>query len=57
MAGGKWRIAAFAAALILVASGAAWYFGSPAWTLKGMKDAARSHDADALKSVRRQLHR
>jgi len=48
MAGGKWRIAAFAAVLIVVASGAAWYFGSPAWTLKGMKEAAQAHDAEAL---------
>jgi hypothetical protein len=48
MAGGKWRIAAVAAALIVIASSALWYFESPAWTLKGMKDAAQSHDADAL---------
>ena len=48
MAGGKWKIAAVAAALIVVASSTLWYFESPAWTLKGMKDAAQSHDADAL---------
>ena len=48
MAGGKWKIAAVAAALIVVASGTLWYFESPAWTLKGIKDAAQSHDADAL---------
>jgi hypothetical protein len=48
MARGKWKIAAAAAALIVIASGALWYFESPAWTLKGMKDAAQSHDADAL---------
>lgn len=48
MASGKWKIAAVAAALIIVASSALWYFESPAWTLKGMKDAAQSHDADAL---------
>lgn len=48
MAGRKWKIAAVAAALIVVASGALWYFESPLWTLKGMKDAAQSHDADAL---------
>lgn len=48
MASGKWKIAAVAAALIVIASGALWYFESPAWTLKGMNDAARSHDADAL---------
>jgi Protein of unknown function (DUF2939) len=48
MARGKWKIAAVAAALIVIASSALWYFESPAWTLKGMKDAAQSHDADAL---------
>ena len=45
---GKWKVAALAAALIVIASSALWYFESPLWTLKGMKDAARSHDADAL---------
>lgn len=48
VASGKWKIAAVAAALIVVASTTLWYFESPAWTLKGMKDAAQSHDADAL---------
>jgi hypothetical protein len=48
MAVGKWKIAAVAVALIAIASSALWYFESPAWTLKGMKDAAQSHDADAL---------
>jgi hypothetical protein len=48
MAGGKWKIAAVAAAAIVIAASALWYFESPAWTLKGMKDAAQSHDADAL---------
>ena len=48
MASGKWRIAAVAAAVIVIASSTLWYFESPAWTLKGMKDAAQSHDADAL---------
>ena len=48
MAEGKWKIAAVAAALIVIASSTLWYFESPAWTLKGMRDAARSHDADAL---------
>jgi hypothetical protein len=48
VARGKWKIATVAAVLIIVASGALWYFESPAWTLKGMRDAARSHDADAL---------
>jgi hypothetical protein len=48
MARGKWKVAAVAAALIIIASSALWYFESPAWTLKGMNDAAQSHDADAL---------
>ena len=48
MAGGKWKIAAVAAALIVIASIALWYFESPTWTLKGMKDAAQSHDSNAL---------
>ena len=48
MASAKWKIAAVAAALIVIASSTLWYFESPAWTLKGMKDAAQSHDADAL---------
>ena len=45
---GKWKIAAVAAALIVIASSALWYFESPAWTLKGMKDAAQSNDPDSL---------
>jgi hypothetical protein len=48
MAGGKWKIAAVVAALIVIAASGLWYFESPAWTLKGMKDAAQSNDADAL---------
>jgi len=48
VAGKKRKIAAVAAALIVIASSMLWYFESPAWTLKGMKDAAQSNDADAL---------
>lgn len=48
VASGKWKIAAVVAALIVIASSTLWYFESPGWTLKGMKDAAQSHDADAL---------
>jgi|SRR4051794_5009425 hypothetical protein len=48
MAGRKWKIAAVAAALVVLASATLWYFESPAWTLKRMNDAAQSHDADAL---------
>lgn len=46
--GGRSKIAAVAAALIVIGSSTLWYFESPVWTLKGMKDAAQSHDADAL---------
>ena len=45
---GKWKVVALVAAVIVFASGALWYFESPAWTLKGIKDAAQSRDADAL---------
>jgi hypothetical protein len=48
VARGRWKIAAIAAILIVITSSALWYFESPAWTLKGMKDAAQSNDADAL---------
>ena len=48
MARGKWKIAAAAAALIVIVAGTLWYFESPFWTLKGMRDAAQSRDADAL---------
>ena len=33
---------------MVIASSTLWYFESPAWTLKRMKDAAQSRDADAL---------
>lgn len=48
MVSGKRMIAAVAAAVIVIASSTLWYFESPVWTLKGMKDAAQSRDADAL---------
>jgi len=48
VARGKWKIAAAAAILIVIACGTLWYFESPVWTLKGMRDAAQSRDADAL---------
>ena len=44
----KWKLAAIAAVLLVIAFSALWYFESPAWTLKGMKDAAQAKDADAL---------
>ena len=42
------KVAAAAAVGLFVLLSAGWYFESPAWTLKRMKDAAQSHDADAL---------
>lgn len=48
MASKKWKFAAVLATLIVIASSMLWYLESPAWTLKGMKDAAQSHDADAM---------
>lgn len=48
MASKKWKVAAVVATLIVIASSMLWYFESPAWTLKGMKDAAQSHDPDAM---------
>jgi hypothetical protein len=47
MARELWKIPAVAAASMAIASGPLWYFESPAWTLKGMKEAAQSHDAEA----------
>lgn len=41
----KWLIAV---ALLLVAGGAGWWFGSPWWTLRQMKAAAQAQDYDAL---------
>ena len=48
MASAKLKIAAVAAALVVFAFSTVWCFESPVWTLKGMKGAAQSHDADAL---------
>jgi len=48
VARGTWKIAAAAAILIVIACGTLWYFESPVWTLKSMRDAAQSRDADAL---------
>jgi hypothetical protein len=42
-----WTIAAVA---LLVAAGTAWYFGSPAWTLKRMASAAQARDTEELSS-------
>ena len=48
MARRKWTIGLVAAAMMALVAGALWYFESPVWTLKGMKDAAEARDADAL---------
>lgn len=37
-----------ALALIAAIGGAGWYWGSPVWTLRSMKDAAERRDVDAL---------
>ena len=50
MAGLRTRVAALAAAGLILAAGAAWYLGSPAWTLHQMKAAAEADDPDALNS-------
>lgn len=42
------KIVAVVALLIVIACCAIWYVESPAWTLKGIKDAAQSNDAEAL---------
>ncbi|HEX9963781.1 MAG TPA: DUF2939 domain-containing protein [Allosphingosinicella sp.] len=42
------RLLAGIAAALLIAAPAAWYFGSPWWTLWRMREAARSGDMTAL---------
>ena len=41
----RWALAAI---LMVLATAIAWYFASPWYTLKQMRDAAESNDADAL---------
>lgn len=48
MASSKSKVAALAAATLIIAAGAAWYFVSRAWTLRQMKAAADANDANAL---------
>jgi hypothetical protein len=50
LANSKTRFAALAAAALIIAAGALWYFESPAWTLHQMKAAADTNDPDALNS-------
>lgn len=44
----KAKFAALALAALIIVVSAGWYFGSPAWTLRGMKAAAEANDPDAL---------
>src|SRR3954462_5855753 len=46
----KTRVAALAAAALIIAAGVSWYLASPGWTLHQMKAAADANDPDALNS-------
>jgi Protein of unknown function (DUF2939) len=48
VASSRTRIAALAAAALIIAAGATWYLASPGWTLHQMKAAADANDPDAL---------
>lgn len=48
MATRKTKIAALAAAALILGAGAAWYIASPGWTLHQMKAAADGNDPAAL---------
>jgi hypothetical protein len=50
LANSKTRVAALAAAALIVAAGVTWYLASPGWTLHQMKAAADANDPDALNS-------
>ena len=50
MANSKTRVAALAAAALIIAAGVTWYLASPGWTLHQMKAAADANDPDALNS-------
>ena len=50
MASLKTRVAALAAAALIIAAGVTWYLASPGWTLHQMKAAADANDPDALNS-------
>lgn len=50
MGNSKTRVVALAAAALIIAAGATWYFASPGWTLHQMKAAADANDPDALNS-------
>ncbi|HZU50853.1 MAG TPA: DUF2939 domain-containing protein, partial [Sphingomicrobium sp.] len=46
----KGKLAGLAAAALMIFAAIAWYFESPAWTLRNMKAAVDAQDADALSS-------
>jgi Protein of unknown function (DUF2939) len=46
----KTRVAAIAAAALIIGAGVTWYLASPGWTLHQMKAAADANDPDALSS-------
>ena len=48
MANARTRVAALAAAALIIAAGVAWYWASPGWTLHQMKAAADANDPGAL---------
>jgi hypothetical protein len=50
LANSKTRIAALAAAVLIIAIGITWYLASPDWTLHQIKAAAEANDPDALNS-------
>jgi hypothetical protein len=50
LANSKTRLAALAAAALIIAAGVTWYLASPAWTLHKMKAAADANDPEALNS-------
>jgi hypothetical protein len=50
LANSKTRVAALAAAALIIAAGVTWYLASPGWTLHQMKAAADANDPDALNS-------
>jgi hypothetical protein len=46
-ASSRTRIAALAAAVLIIAAVVTWYLASPGWTLHQMKAAADANDPDA----------
>lgn len=50
MANLRTRVAAAAAAVLIIAAGVTWYLASPAWTLHQMKAAADADDPETLNS-------